>query len=493
MVASGYTAPVNFLVSLPTATYKFVFWADFVAKGTTTDLTYTTNNSGGLQEIEWKAATYAISDNLRDAYYAVETIDLSSSVTRNVTLRRPFGKLRILDVNLQGAITTGAITQPTKAVLTYTHASPPQFRKGFNALTGLPNAATIDASGALECVPAVEASVTVGGNTYNNAYLLAFDYFLVPADLTAVSFNIELFAGATSLAPAKSVSNIPVGINKLTTVIGSFVMSVADLDVVIEDDFNGEAVAELTALDITPLQPGTVVVAGGNVAFTVTTHSAWVYSISGGSGWLTEGAKTESALTLAAAANSGITPRSATVTFSLVEYPSITQTVTISQAAEVIDPLDNLSTYIFWKNSNIILEVGSVTKFDNDNSRALRNTTSKGIFIYRYPNMKAVTVDMYYYSANAAVSRAGVQLWYSTSPYEPALTNGALSSLSAFTQSTIPEEAYSIERGMAENWKAVTITLDTLPVGVNYLAIVIDEAGAPVWTHEIGNVTITYE
>jgi uncharacterized protein YjdB len=240
-IATGYATSVDFSVHLPAAEYKFVFWADFVTKGSKADLTYNTGKTGGLKDIEWTAsAYYSISDDLRDAYYAVENVDLTSgNVNGNVTLKRPFGKLRVLATDLYDEGVT-----PTKAVLSYTHTATPLFRKSFNALTGEPNATTIDASGDLESVPELETSVTIAATPYNNVYLLAFDYFLVPADLTAVSFDIELFDGATSLGVAKSISNVPVGINKLTTVIGAFLPSPAqgeaNFTVIVDDDFDDD-------------------------------------------------------------------------------------------------------------------------------------------------------------------------------------------------------------------------------------------------------------
>ncbi|MDR0691925.1 MAG: Ig-like domain-containing protein [Prevotellaceae bacterium] len=240
LIADNYATPVNFSVHLPAAMYKFVFWADFVATGTEDDLTYDTGNAGGLKEIEWTASAYAISDNLRDAYYAVETVDLTSSnVNGSVTLKRPFGKLRILATDLYDESIV-----PTKAIVTYTHAGTPSFRNSFNALTGEPNATTIDATGSFESVPELEASVTAGESSYSNVYLLAFDYFLVPADLTAVSFDIELLDSTTPIAPAKSISNVPLGVNKLTTVIGAFlplfVEGDAAFSVIVDDDFDND-------------------------------------------------------------------------------------------------------------------------------------------------------------------------------------------------------------------------------------------------------------
>jgi hypothetical protein len=147
------------------------------------------------------------------------------------------------------------VDAPTKAELTYTHdGGAPLFHTSFNALAGVPGIATINASGAHTYTPVKEASVTVGGVTYNDVWLLAFDYFLVPTDLTAVAFDIELFNGVSSIT-AKTVSSAPVGPNKLTTVIVKLVEEfTADLDVIIEDEFD-EEIKPLTDImvDQTPL------------------------------------------------------------------------------------------------------------------------------------------------------------------------------------------------------------------------------------------------
>jgi hypothetical protein len=215
-IAGSYAEPVSFTVHLPAGYYKLVFWADFVAKNSQADLTYNTEKAGGLTDIEWKATAYAISSDLRDAYYAVREVDLTSdNVSGTVTLTRPFGKLRILAkaADLDGG------AAPAKAKLTYTHADgAPSFPKSFNALTGKPNAATIAATGSFESAPKLEGSVTIDGKEYANVYSLAFDYFLVPADLTAVSFDVDIFDSGNTLIGQKSIPGVPVGANKLTTV-----------------------------------------------------------------------------------------------------------------------------------------------------------------------------------------------------------------------------------------------------------------------------------
>ncbi len=72
---------------------------------------------------------------------------------------------------------------------------------------------------------------------------------------------------------------------------------------------------------------------GGDVAFTVAASGAW--AISALPEWITEKEKSETAVTFTVAQNTA-EQRSATVTFSLVDYPMVTKEVAITQA--VYDP-----------------------------------------------------------------------------------------------------------------------------------------------------------
>lgn len=72
----------------------------------------------------------------------------------------------------------------------------------------------------------------------------------------------------------------------------------------------------------------------GDIEFTAdATGDDWEYNISNGSDWLTEKKKTASSLTLNIAENKTEKKRSASLTFALVDHSSISQEVTITQAA----------------------------------------------------------------------------------------------------------------------------------------------------------------
>jgi hypothetical protein len=377
-VASGFTAPVNFNISLPAMEYQFVFWADFTDKNNPeADLTYKTDKAGGLTDIEWSATAYTLANNLRDAYYATETIDMTTTAAQTISLRRPFGKLRILATDLHEAITGG---DNFKAALTY--INPTAFRKSFNALMGMPNAGTIAATGTYECTPTPEASVTVGENTYNNVYLLAFDYFFVPADLTAMAFDLQLFHG-TDMAesfPVKSVSNVPVGVNKLTTVIGAFIPdNSTDIELIvgIDDDFTGEH--ETPPDNSLSLSENSLsfVAAGEAKTFDIISNTAW--TVVSSEAWCTVSAGSGShnaTLTLTAAANTEPAARTATLTVSATGVAD--QTIALTQKAAAAE--NSAFTKVVWDFTTIPASNPISSLLSTTGNATLTTTANEGTF-----------------------------------------------------------------------------------------------------------------
>ncbi|MDR2449517.1 MAG: VCBS domain-containing protein [Prevotellaceae bacterium] len=137
------------------------------------------------------------------------------------------------------------------------------------------------------------------------------------------------------------------------------------------------------SLDVTPLQPEPIAENGGNIAFTVTASSAWTYSIPESVTWLRENAKTDAALTLTVSANPDEAPRDAMVTFFLANYPSVSQTVTVSQ--EIFQPVLNITppaTPVAKTGGNITFTINANAnwQYSIDNATWLtegaKNTTS---------------------------------------------------------------------------------------------------------------------
>ena len=88
-------------------------------------------------------------------------------------------------------------------------------------------------------------------------------------------------------------------------------------------------------LSVTPAQPETVPVAGGDLTFTIATNAdQWQYEITGNPEWVTEKSKNGTSLTLTLAKNPAA-ERSAKIVFKLSDYQDVSQEVTITQAENV--------------------------------------------------------------------------------------------------------------------------------------------------------------
>lgn len=223
------TQSVLFNVRLVAKNYNFVFWADFVPEGTSTDNYY---NTSDLTHITY-AKDPDLTDDAMDAYSKVVAVDLSSQNTniQDVKLQRPFGKLRLIATDeLSGSLQKDE--SPASTELRYADGT--TIPDVFNALTG-------KASGN-RSVSMMEASVqqedaTVNGTTYTDAYTLITNYIFASDAHTAYAMDITIKNTDNNTIGMRSLSQIPVVKNKLTTVIGNFYSNEGKLAIVVEDPF----------------------------------------------------------------------------------------------------------------------------------------------------------------------------------------------------------------------------------------------------------------
>ncbi|MDR3236262.1 MAG: hypothetical protein LBT48_05980 [Prevotellaceae bacterium] len=271
------TTSVTFTARLLSWEYDFVFWADFVANGTTetsahgADLYYTTNTgivdpnaknesltgTIGLLAIAIKTdvKAYDISNDARDAFYAVKDVDLrTANRIDNVVLKRPFGKYRVIATDVpDGFLSANAKSTKIKYTAAYESGVTISLPSKFNALTG-----EIDGSTARTYVPdeyrtvvGAAEPIVAGGKTYNNALVLGFDYIFaydpIPANPTqTVAFDIDVFSdetASTQVGNRKEISNIPIVRNKLTTIIGNFFTNNFSYTAKLDDIFEGGSTA----------------------------------------------------------------------------------------------------------------------------------------------------------------------------------------------------------------------------------------------------------
>ncbi|KAA6319199.1 hypothetical protein EZS27_030877, partial [termite gut metagenome] len=256
------TTSVTFSARLLAMEYDFVFWADFVDNVTTedsaedADLYYNTHNELGLQAISFKPSSgdYKLSTDARDAFYAKREVDLKTeNVIEGVTLTRPFGKYRLVSIDVLEGELEATTVQSAKieyigTSVIYGGTTSLKLPGGFNALTGTVNTdngiAISVANPYLSKSIILEEELSVGGKVYPKAYVLAFDYVFAAPEHT-VSFNVTSYSddkGVNQIGNKKELPNIPIVANKLTTVIGNFFTNEFKYTVSVDDEFGSEDV-----------------------------------------------------------------------------------------------------------------------------------------------------------------------------------------------------------------------------------------------------------
>ena len=236
------TESVVFKSRLIAKKYKFVFWADFVEEGVKADNYYSTSN---LQEIGYKKEP-VFTDDAMDAYTNVVSIDLSerNQSIKDIKLLRPFGKIRLIATDkLSGNLQTDEL--PASAELAY--AGGTTVPDMFNALTGKASGDTREISAVSSA--SVQEDAVVNGTTYTGAYFLIANYIFAADANTGYSMDITVKDRNENVIGVRSLSQIPVQKNKLTTVIGNFYSNESTLEVIVEDSFE-EPEIEMTEMEM---------------------------------------------------------------------------------------------------------------------------------------------------------------------------------------------------------------------------------------------------
>ena len=179
-----------------------------------------------------------------DAYYAKEDVNLTqSSQSLQVTLRRPFGKIRLLATDAPQNIENQNSNIPVSATIAFTDAKVPTT---FNARTGEASEPTLSVTEYIFTAVKEPSPVVTGHSDLaqegNFAYLLGQTYFFESPVSTAYKMTVTV-NNATEQIGYRELTNIPVSANKLTTVIGNFYTNEGGLEVKVDDMFgNGEQV-----------------------------------------------------------------------------------------------------------------------------------------------------------------------------------------------------------------------------------------------------------
>ena len=233
---------VTFDVRLLAKVYYFVFWADFVNEDGMAFY-----NVDDLKNITYASTVSAqsLANDAADAYYKKEEVDLTqSSKSLDVTLQRPFGKIRLIATDvLDGNNKQTEI--PETVTIDFGNALIPT---AFNAFEGKVIEGSIANAGVVHFLANKETTM-VNNQEKKDVYLLGINYIFESSAIPSYSMDVTVTSDQDKIIGQRSLSAIPVQENKLTTVIGNFYTNEGSIDVVVEDSFE-EPEIEMTEMEM---------------------------------------------------------------------------------------------------------------------------------------------------------------------------------------------------------------------------------------------------
>ena len=216
---------------IPGRTYKFVVWADFVKEDTQSDLNY---NTTSLKNITRTASAPKAMDESMDAYFAQEDIYLTGALQKDITLTRPFGKVRVVTTDIN-QLNIGSVPH-TVNIHFYNH---PIFQS-LNALTG--NAeVTYDEVSYPAYTISKDAPYTEGYDSLITSQTLFADYIFAQYEhAQEINFTMQVVEASGRVIHEQDFNTqIPLERNKLTTIIGNLLTTNAEFTILIDDNFAG--------------------------------------------------------------------------------------------------------------------------------------------------------------------------------------------------------------------------------------------------------------
>ena len=253
IIVDEYT-PVKFSVRLiPDRTYRFVVFADFVDQGATNNPAIETQRDLGLKHIigdnlgDITIKNDAINDERTDAYFASVDLFISNSAAKNVELKRPYGKLRVVATDLAEL---NLNVDPTSVEVKYEAFHAAQF----NAVTGVIGGEYTEATFQNPYNAGV-GKYSLANHVYNAGYdsdykyinadnetlhthmTLFTDYILANEDQHDVQFVMNVYDGQKLIKSTDFNTQIPVQRNHLTTIVGNVLTTGTEIMVTIDDNF----------------------------------------------------------------------------------------------------------------------------------------------------------------------------------------------------------------------------------------------------------------
>ena len=215
---------------VPGRHYRFVVWADFVAEDTEGALHYDASDLKDIKLVKSMAQNMPM-DESRDAYTGVfYTADnggnvFSSQTEVNMTLTRPFAKLRVVANDMKELYSDLVSATVTYSVPLYT---------SFNALTAKPEDLE---SNVVKNVDFLTMVYTNEANPRLNGEQTLYADYLFGAEGNKVHFTLDVVDGVTAIPTINFNTNIPVERNHLTTIYGPILTDPNNVTVTIDARF----------------------------------------------------------------------------------------------------------------------------------------------------------------------------------------------------------------------------------------------------------------
>ena len=249
--------PVTFDLRLvPNRNYQFVVFADFVENGkhaedvnpaiaAQRDLGLHHVIGNDLRDITIKED--AINDESTDAYFCSKMIRVENSKGESIVLKRPYGKVRVIATDLAEL---NLNVDPTSVVVTYDACHP----NTFNAVTGAISGEYTEKSYTYNYADISKVSlanhyytvgydaetITAENGTVRHSHMTLFtDYILAEDEQAAIHFTMTVKDGNEDIKTTEFNTDIPVERNHLTTIIGNVLTTATEINVTIDDNFEG--------------------------------------------------------------------------------------------------------------------------------------------------------------------------------------------------------------------------------------------------------------
>lgn len=229
---------------VPQRTYRFVIWADFVEQGSKEDLSYNTSDLNNITRKEVVAM-----DECQDAYFICKDLFVGNEgISESLTLKRPFGKIRVITTD-HNEVNIGS--EPEKVeVKFYNHT----LYTSLNAVTGQATGETVNEytyTLTKESTPYTQGyDASIQNLTLFSDYILAGDFEEEGAQ--EVNFTVKVWGkDGREIKTNDFSTQIPLGRNHLTTIVGNLLTLQNNINIVIDDKFDGEYIRNTEVSDTT--------------------------------------------------------------------------------------------------------------------------------------------------------------------------------------------------------------------------------------------------